>query len=350
MYNANAFVNSSEYSEDNFTTCAEDRPLIVQFASHEPEVLLQAAKLVEDKCDAVDINLGCPQAIAKRGRYGAWLMEELDLLRDMVSILAKNLKIPVTCKTRIYQGPGGFERSLKLCETLVNAGASMLTLHGRTREQKGQLCGGPDWETLRRIKAHFGDRVPIIANGGIMCLDDVRRCMDYTKCDGVMTSEGILENPALFVNRIDPRTGLYRNQLDLTDEYLDIVSEYPAWHMRTVRSHIHKYLFRYIQKFPEFRDRVGEANEIEQFREICKAIREKVAEDEPSYQESWYMRYRSQDPAINPTLRHQKHTHSARISSSLLEAGDDGGGDGCSGGGEACSGGDFGMGIFNNDD
>jgi tRNA-dihydrouridine synthase 1 len=139
MYNANSFVNSSEYSEDNFTTCPEDRPLVVQFASHEPEVLLRAAKLVEDKCDAVDINLGCPQAIAKRGRYGAWLMEELDLLTELVSILAKNLKIPVTCKTRIYKD---FDRSVRLCETLVNAGASMLTIHGRTREQKGQLCGG----------------------------------------------------------------------------------------------------------------------------------------------------------------------------------------------------------------
>ncbi len=70
MFNANSFVNSQEYLEDNFTTCPEDRPLVVQFAGHDPDMILRAAKLVEDQCDAVDLNVGCPQMIAKRGRYG----------------------------------------------------------------------------------------------------------------------------------------------------------------------------------------------------------------------------------------------------------------------------------------
>ena len=55
--------------------------------------MLKAARLVEDHCDAVDINLGCPQGIAKRGRYGAFLMEELDLLHDIVRMLSDNLKV-----------------------------------------------------------------------------------------------------------------------------------------------------------------------------------------------------------------------------------------------------------------
>lgn len=92
--------------------------------------------MVEDKCDAVDVNLGCPQGIAKRGRYGAFLMEELDLLHEIVSTLVAGLKIPVTCKTRIYKD---FDRSVRLCETLVNAGASMLVIHGRTRYARSLL-------------------------------------------------------------------------------------------------------------------------------------------------------------------------------------------------------------------
>ena len=185
MFNANAFTSCKEYCDENFQTCVKDRPLIVQFAGHDPEVLLKAAKMVEDKCDAVDINLGCPQGIAKRGRYGAFLMEELDLLEKIVFILSQNLKIPVTCKTRIYKD---FERSVKLCETLVNAGASMLTIHGRTREEKGHNIAAADWETLRRLKEHFGDRVPIIANGGIESFQNVFECLQYTGCDGVMSS------------------------------------------------------------------------------------------------------------------------------------------------------------------
>lgn len=129
---------SAEYRRSNFQTIPADRPLIVQLAGDKPDILLQAAKMVQGKCDAVDINLGCPQGIAKRGHYGAFLMEELDLLTAMVSKLATGLRIPVTCKTRIYHD---FNRTIRLMETLVNAGASLLTIHGRTREEKKQKIG-----------------------------------------------------------------------------------------------------------------------------------------------------------------------------------------------------------------
>ena len=143
MFNASMFAEQEQYRIKEFVTCPGDRPLIVQFAGHDPASLLKAAKFVERDCDAVDINLGCPQMIAKRGRYGAFLMEELDLLREIVSLLAANLNVPVTCKTRIYKGPGGWEKTVKLAETLVNAGASMLTIHGRTREEKDIMSQRP---------------------------------------------------------------------------------------------------------------------------------------------------------------------------------------------------------------
>lgn len=195
MFNANSFIESREYREQNFTTCPEDRPLFVQFAGNDPQRLLAAAKMVEDRCDAVDINLGCPQGIAKRGRYGAFLMEELDLLTELVSTLAKGLSIPVTCKTRIYKD---FNQSVRLCETLVNAGASLLTIHGRTREEKGHKVADVDWAMIARLREHFRGRVPIIANGGIEVYEDIARCLNATGCEGVMSSEAILENAVLF--------------------------------------------------------------------------------------------------------------------------------------------------------
>lgn len=215
MLNSNMFVQSKETRANLFTTSPEDRPLFTQLAGHDPETMLAAAKLVEDHCDAVDINLGCPQSIAKRGRYGAFLMEELELLDSIVRTMVNGLNIPVTCKTRIYKDD--FETSIRLCETLVNAGASVLTIHGRTRDEKGCFIAAADWEMIRRIKEHFAKKeipIPIIANGGIENLDDVMRCLEYTKADAVMTSEAILENPAIFTNKFD-RNGLYRSQLDL---------------------------------------------------------------------------------------------------------------------------------------
>lgn len=185
MFNVTQFVQSEHYREINFTTCLYDRPLVVQFAGDDPDKILQAALLVQDQCDAVDINLGCPQGIAKKGHYGAYLMEELELLAAIVSKLSKNLKIPVTCKSRIYKD---FDRTIALYETLVQAGASIITVHGRTREEKKQSIRHSDWETIRRIKQHFGNRVPIFANGGIECYADYLRCMQITGCDGVMVS------------------------------------------------------------------------------------------------------------------------------------------------------------------
>lgn len=216
MFNTNIFSVSKECRSQLFEVEPEDRPLFVQIAGHEPQVMLQAAKYVEDYCDAVDINLGCPQGIAKRGRYGAFLMEELDLLYDIVSTLVRGLKVPVTCKTRIYKND--FERSIRLCETLVKAGASVITIHGRTREEKGQAVGKCDWDMIKRIKEYFAQQeipVPVIANGGIENLDDVYSCIEHTGVDAVMSSEAILENPALFSRRINAE-GKEMTQIDLT--------------------------------------------------------------------------------------------------------------------------------------
>ena len=80
------------YREQNFDTVhgeeggPEDRPLIVQFCANNPDHLLTSAKLLEPYCDAVDINLGCPQDIARRGHYGSFLQDEWDLIYKLSAL------------------------------------------------------------------------------------------------------------------------------------------------------------------------------------------------------------------------------------------------------------------------
>jgi tRNA-dihydrouridine synthase 1 len=69
-------VEDKNYIKNNFSTCKEDRPLVVQFCGNDPDTLLEACRKVERDCDAVDINFGCPQGIARKGMYGSFLLDK----------------------------------------------------------------------------------------------------------------------------------------------------------------------------------------------------------------------------------------------------------------------------------
>jgi tRNA-dihydrouridine synthase 1 len=211
-------------------------------------------------------------------------MEELELLHDIVSTLSKSLKVPVTCKTRIYRND--FERSVRLCETLVNAGASMLTIHGRGREEKGSLVADADWDMIQKLKEHFGERVPIIANGGIETMDDVQRCLKHTAADGVMSSEAILENPALFHAEND---GDDRTLIDIALEYLEMVQRYPGTdrQIKIIRNHLMKFLYRYFVVHEDLRNKTAEQGSIEAFEETVRELKSRVPtkQDDEKYTE-----------------------------------------------------------------
>ena len=95
MLHSVLFASSDTYRRDNFDEHPTDRPLAVQFCGDDPETLLAAARFVEHRCDYVDLNCGCPQAIARRGHYGAFLLDEPELIERIVRTLAEALSVPV---------------------------------------------------------------------------------------------------------------------------------------------------------------------------------------------------------------------------------------------------------------
>ena len=90
--------------------------------------------------------------------------------------------------------------TFEVVNKIVKAGCSLLTVHGRTKQQNKQRVGSCDWNMIKKIKDHVD--IPVVANGGIYKYDDITRCLKETGVNGVMSSESLLENPALFSNKI----------------------------------------------------------------------------------------------------------------------------------------------------
>ncbi|KAH0579944.1 hypothetical protein H2248_002764 [Termitomyces sp. 'cryptogamus'] len=114
--------------------CHADRPLIVQFCSDDPDTLLRSAKPVKAHCDAVDIDLGYPQDISRRGHYGSFLQDEY-LTYNMINALYRNLSVHVTVEFRVFPS---IEKTVEYAKMLDLTGAQILTCHGRTHEQRGK--------------------------------------------------------------------------------------------------------------------------------------------------------------------------------------------------------------------
>ncbi|TVY47667.1 tRNA-dihydrouridine(16/17) synthase [NAD(P)(+)] [Lachnellula occidentalis] len=172
-----------------------DRPLFVQFCANEPEELLEAARYVAPYCDAVDLNLGCPQGIARKGKYGAFLQEDQELIFALVNKLHLELSVPVTAKIRILDTR---QKTLAYARKVVEAGASILTVHGRTREMKGHKTGLADWSVIKFLREQLPKDTVLFANGNVLQKADVERCLQETGVDGVMSAEGNLYDPAIF--------------------------------------------------------------------------------------------------------------------------------------------------------
>ncbi|KAK3112415.1 tRNA dihydrouridine synthase [Teratosphaeriaceae sp. CCFEE 6253] len=208
MLHAKIFAESPKYRASHFEALAEDsqqahldgnpafdRPLFVQFCANDPACLLDAAKQVQAHCDAVDLNLGCPQGIAKRGNYGAFLQEDWSTIHKLIRNLHEHLEVPVTAKMRVLETK---ERTLDYAKMILEAGASIITVHGRQREQKGHYTGLADWSVLRYLREQLPRETVMFANGNILQHGDIEACLEATGVDGVMSAEGNLYDPSIF--------------------------------------------------------------------------------------------------------------------------------------------------------
>ncbi|KAN0031751.1 hypothetical protein ACTFIV_005618 [Dictyostelium citrinum] len=259
MFHSKNFATCKTYRRDYWSTCPEDRPLVVQFCGNEPEWVVKAAKYVEDHCDAVDLNLGCPQQIARRGNYGSFLLDKPEIILPIVRELHKNIKVPIFCKIRLLPN---LDDTIKLALQLQEAGCQLLTIHGRTKEQKGHNAGIANWKAIRTIREQLS--IPVIANGSVLQYEDIDRCLEETGADGIMSAEGILANPSFFSGLKIPIYQVAREFIDLTEIYKTSI--------HNTRSHLFKMLKDKLDVYSDFRETMAATHTNQGFRDILTEL------------------------------------------------------------------------------
>ncbi|HEY2902843.1 MAG TPA: tRNA dihydrouridine synthase DusB [Polyangia bacterium] len=183
------------------------RRFAVQIFGREPDALARAAQMAVDVgASIVDINMGCPAKKVTAGACGSALMREPALAAALVQAVRRAVPaaIPVTVKHRA----GWDESSLNaaaFARMLVDAGAAMITVHGRTRAQG--FSGAARLDPIADVRAALPAHIPVIGNGDVKDIAGYQRMKSVTACDGVMIGRGAMGNPWLFRSLVALETG-----------------------------------------------------------------------------------------------------------------------------------------------
>ncbi len=181
-------TNKSKHRLD-FT--GEPAPISIQIAGSQADELAHSAQqAVEFGADIIDINMGCPAKKVCNKAAGSALMQDELLVKDILNTVVGAVDIPVTLKMRT-----GWNMSNKNAPTIAkiaqDAGIQMLSVHGRTREDK--YSGMAEYDTIKAVKSQVN--IPVIANGDIASAKKAKQVLDYTLADGVMVGRATQGNP-----------------------------------------------------------------------------------------------------------------------------------------------------------
>jgi len=213
-----------------------ERPVVQQIFGSDPSTMAEAARIIEEKFhpDGIDINMGCPVYKIVSNFDGASLMRDTQLATKIVRAVQAAVNVPVSVKTRL--GWSKDEEILDFIRVLEDAGASLVTIHGRTKEQG--YTGKANWERIGEAKKRV--QIPVLANGDVTSAETATECLRQTNADVVMIGRGALGNPWIFGRVVSSNVGALR--VVPLRERISVVREH-------VRLHLERYGERGIVAF-----------------------------------------------------------------------------------------------------
>lgn len=265
MVHCKSFNQGKTNPKSNFwyTTRDTDRPLVIQICGNDPDEMVKTCLKVQNYCDAIDINFGCPQEIARKGRYGSYLQDDWILIENIVKHISSSIAVPLFCKIRVFEC---VEKTVEYAKIFERSGCALLTVHGRTREQKGANTGMASWDHIRAIKQNIN--IPVIANGNMIYHRNIKECYDYTGCDGVMIAEPHLYNPGIFLSDNFRST-------DILKEYLLIVKETPdSAEKNHIKSHAFKIMKPFLSEYPKFNQILNDCHTVDDYLNFVQNVEE----------------------------------------------------------------------------
>ena len=194
MVSSKALSFGSKKSEELMDISSQERPCGIQIFGDDPSCMAEAAEAaMRHNPDIIDIHMGCPAPKISGNGSGSALMKDPELCGRITEAIVKSVSVPVTVKIR----KGWDDDMINAPEVAIiceQAGASAITVHGRTRKQ---FYKPPvDYDIIRQVKQSVS--IPVIANGDVDSAQKAKQVLDYTGCDFVMIGRASLGNPWIF--------------------------------------------------------------------------------------------------------------------------------------------------------
>ncbi len=266
---------------------SEENPMAIQLFGSEPEFVAEAAAMIESRdyrsCVseaspmAIDINMGCPMHKIVGNGEGSALMKNPSLAAKIVEATAKALKhTPVTVKIRAGWDDNS-KNAPEMAKMLEAAGASLVCVHARTREQ--MYNPGIDIDIIKAVKNSV--KIPVIGNGDIYTADDAVKMLEITGCDGLMIGRGSLGNPWIFeeisakLNGFEYEQPTLGERFDTCLHHISLIREHKGEY--TAAAEIKKHAALYIKgvrSAASVRDRIMKTTSTEEIENIINELKE----------------------------------------------------------------------------